>query len=206
MPKTPNYILKGGAIIHPVGTSRFYTNPLPSDDIAEEFLSKFPNEINKFAQYPPDWEDRVAAYKSRKEAEAKAEAANKTAGSLKATSADEDLVAELKEQLAKSEAQIENLRKENSELSQSENTLKAEKEELALQVETLNKLLAEGSENPASEEDESEELNNLRMELETVKTELEAANTEVEKLKTDNRALKAANTRLKKNNNTKDAE
>lgn len=47
MPKAPNYILKGGALIHPVGTSRFYTNPLPSDDIAEEFLSKFPQEVNK---------------------------------------------------------------------------------------------------------------------------------------------------------------
>lgn len=79
MPKTPNYILKGGAIIHPVGTSRFYTNPLPSDDIAEEFLSKFPQEVNKFAQLPVDWEDRVAAYKARKveEARAKAEAEKK---------------------------------------------------------------------------------------------------------------------------------
>ncbi len=205
MPKTPNYILKGGAIIHPVGTSRFYTNPLPSDDIAEEFLSKFPNEINKFAQYPADWEERVAAYKSRKGAEAKAESANKTSGSLNAASVDEDRIAELEKQLTESEAMIENLRKENSGLSQSENTLKAEKEELELQVGTLNKLLAEKSENPASEEYESEELTNLRMELETVKTELEAANAEIEKLKTDNRALKAANTRLK-NNSTKDAE
>jgi len=204
MPKTPNYILKGGAIIHPVGTSRFYTNPLPSDDIAEEFLSKFPNEINKFAQFPADWEERVAAYKARKESEAKA-AANVTVDTLKATSADEDGIAELKKQLAEAEVMIENLRKENTELAKSEDALKAEKEELELQVETLNKLLAEKSESTASEDTEYEELNNLRMELETVKTELESANAENEKLKTDNRALKAANTRLK-NNSTKGAE
>lgn len=65
MPTKSNYTLKAGAIIHPVGTSKFYTNPLPSDEIAEEFLSKFPEQIGIFAAFPHDWEDRVAKYKAK---------------------------------------------------------------------------------------------------------------------------------------------
>ena len=193
MPKTPNYILKGGAIIHPVGTSRFYTNPLPSDDIAEEFLSKFPQEVNKFAQLPVDWEDRVAAYKARKaeEARAKAEAEKKAEGEI-ATTVNDGEAEELKTSLIEAGQQIESLRKD--------------KEDLSNTVKTLNKLLAERAESEsAGENSESEEVNNLQMELATAKAELDAAQAENEQLKLDNRALKAANTRLK-NNSAKDAE
>lgn len=66
MPSKSDYTLKAGAIIHPVGTSRFYTNPLPSNDVAEEYLSQYPGQISLFAHYPEDWEKRVAAYVERK--------------------------------------------------------------------------------------------------------------------------------------------
>ena len=66
MPTKSNYTLKAGAMIHPVGTSKFYTNPLPSDAVAEEFLSKFPEQIGIFASYPEDWEERVAFYVKNK--------------------------------------------------------------------------------------------------------------------------------------------
>ena len=68
MPAKPNYILKAGAMIHPVGTSKFYTNPI-ADEVAEDWLSKFPGQIVMFAEYPDDWEERVANYKAVKEAE-----------------------------------------------------------------------------------------------------------------------------------------
>jgi len=200
MPKAPNYILKGGAIIHPVGTSRFYTNPLPSDDIAEEFLSKFPQEVNKFAQLPVDWEDRVAAYKARKaeEARAKAEAEKKAEGEI-ATTVNDGEAEELKTSLIEAGQQIESLRKDKEDLSNTVKTLTEEKAELTQKVEALNKLLAERAESEsAGENSESEEVNNLQMELATAKAELDAAQAENEQLKLDNRALKAANTRLKK--------
>ncbi len=207
MPKSPNYILKGGAIIHPVGTSRFYTNPLPSDDIAEEFLSKFPNEVNKFAQLPVDWEDRVAAYKARKVEEVRAKAeAEKGVDVENASTPNDGDTAELKSALAEAGQQIESLRKDKEDLSITVKTLTEEKAELTQNVEALNKLLTERAESEsAGENSESEEVNNLQMELATAKAELEAAQAENEQLKLDNRALKAANTRLK-NNSAKDTE
>ena len=51
----------------------FYVNPIP-DEVAEEHLSKYPSEVNKFAHLPTDWEDRVAAYKARKLAQTKKKA------------------------------------------------------------------------------------------------------------------------------------
>lgn len=61
MPKQKsNYLLKGGAIIRRAGDNKFYTNPLPNDEVPELYLAEFPTEINKFASYPADWQARVA--------------------------------------------------------------------------------------------------------------------------------------------------
>jgi cob(I)alamin adenosyltransferase len=61
--KKPNYTLKAGAIVHPQGTSNFYAlNNIP-DEVAENWLGQFPNEIFKFETYPADWESRVKARK-----------------------------------------------------------------------------------------------------------------------------------------------
>lgn len=204
MPKTPNYILKGGAIIHPIGTSRFYTNPLP-DEIAEEYLSNFPLEVNKFAQLPSDWEDRVAAYKARKEQESRAKDAEDASRAVEAAAAGNEIET-LQSTLTEANQKIETLSKEKDELTLTVSTLTTEKEELVQQVESLNRLLAEKAEASVGADDsDSEEINNLQMELATAKEELAAAHSEIDQLKTDNRALKAANTRLK-NNSAKDAE
>lgn len=63
MPKKPNYILKAGAIIHPQGTSDFYSLGNIPDEIAEKWLGEYPADINKFETYPADWESRVKARK-----------------------------------------------------------------------------------------------------------------------------------------------
>ena len=66
MPKKPNYILKAGVIIHPQGTSKYYSlNNIP-EEVAEEWLGKFPADIVSFETYPQDWESRVQARKDGK--------------------------------------------------------------------------------------------------------------------------------------------
>lgn len=59
-----NYVLKGGAILRTAGSNKFYANPLPNDKVAEEYLAQFPDKINIFAQFPTDWEERVARRKA----------------------------------------------------------------------------------------------------------------------------------------------
>lgn len=65
MPKPKsNYTLKAGAMIRRPGENRAYINPLPNDEIPEKFLADFPQEIIRFAGFPPDWEARVALRKN----------------------------------------------------------------------------------------------------------------------------------------------
>lgn len=211
MPSKPNYILKAGALIHPAGTSKFYGNPLPSDDIAEEHLSKFPKEIIKFAYYPDNWEERVEAYKARKRQAEKSEVDKQAEeGSTRITnSSDEELAAKdkeiesLKVKLAEAEEALALANRRQTETEDKVSRVEAEKTELLQLVENLKS--ANDISGGESLNEESEETVSLRMELETVKTELESANETIEKLKIDNRALKAANTRLK-NNSAKDTE
>lgn len=203
MPEKPNYVLKAGALIHPAGTSNFYVNPIP-DEVAEEHLSKYPSEVNKFAHLPTDWEDRVAAYKARKLAQAKkkAEEAN---NEVPVTSAeDAEKIKILEAQLTEAQEAVKKydaLRKEAEEKSK---TLEYDKSTLEQEIEGLKAAL-ESQTVTDGEGEESDELAEVRMELATTKAELESANEEIASLKSDNRALKAANTRLK-NNGAKDAE
>lgn len=217
MPAKPNYILKAGALIHPAGTSKFYTNALPSDDIAEEHLSKFPADIIKFAHYPADYEQRVEAYKARKQAELsdsnKSSEGNSddieqpslqdSPSSDNELSAKDEEISGLKARLAEAEEALALAKQCQSETEDKLSKAEMEKKDLLQMVEELK------SANTATDEEsfgeESEETASLRMELETVKTELESANETIDKLKIDNRALKAANTRLK-NNATKDSD
>ncbi len=203
MPEKPNYVLKAGALIHPAGTSNFYVNPIP-DEVAEGHLSKYPSEVNKFAHLPTDWEDRVAAYKARKLAQAKkkAEEANNEVPTTSAEDAEkikalEAQLTEAHEAVKKSDA----LRKEAEEKIK---TLEYDKSTLEQEIEGLKAAL-EGRAVTDGEGEESDELAEVRMELATTKAELESANEEIASLKSDNRALKAANTRLK-NNGAKDTE
>lgn len=56
-----DYTLKAGAIIHPQGTNRFYSLNTVPNEVAEQWLADFPNEISNFEAFPSDWRERVAA-------------------------------------------------------------------------------------------------------------------------------------------------
>lgn len=176
MPNKPNYILKAGAMIHPVGTSKFYTNPI-TDEVAEDWLSKYPNQIGMFAEYPEDWEERVANYTETQKAERCAEGEE--------SGVDEKASEEL--EAVKAELQAE----------KDENTaLKAE-------LESAKALLAEAEAKIAEKPEDNAVV--VNEELEKAKTEIAELKEENAKLKTDNRALKAANTRLKKGDDADEA-
>lgn len=64
LPERPNYVLRTGELIHFFGTSEYYINPL-EDEIAEEFLSRFPDQIGVFSEYPDDWKARVEEHRKR---------------------------------------------------------------------------------------------------------------------------------------------
>lgn len=203
MPEKPNYVLKAGALIHPAGTSNFYVNPIP-DEVAEEHLSKYPSEVNKFAHLPTDWEDRVAAYKARKLAQAKKEAED-AKNEVPATSAeDAEKIKALKAQLAEAQEAVKKSDALRKEAEDKVKTLEYDKSTLEQEIEGLKAAL-EGQTVTDGEGEESDVLAEVRMELATTKAELESANEEIASLKSDNRALKAANTRLK-NNGAKDTE
>lgn len=87
MPTFSDYKLKAGAVIHPAGTSKFYAHRLPSNDIAEAYLSKFPDKISLFSEYPSDWRERVQRY--REYAEASAASSAKSATKDEAVTTDE---------------------------------------------------------------------------------------------------------------------
>jgi len=203
MPEKSNYVLKAGAIIHPAGTSRFYANPIP-DEVAEEHLSKFPSEVNKFAHLPSDWEARVAAFKARQQALAKNKA-EEFKDEVPAISTDDaERIKTLEVQLAKAHEALKQSDFLRDEAEEKIRLLELEKSQLEQVNEDLSAAL-EGQTVTDSENVESDELTQVRMELETTKTELESANEEIATLKSENRALKAANTRLK-NNGAKDTE
>ena len=176
MPKKPNYILKAGAMIHPVGTSKFYTNPI-TDEVAEDWLSKYPGQIGMFAEYPEDWEERVAKYAEAQKAKRCADGGE--------SGTDENVSEEL--ETVKAELQAE--KEENA-------TLKAE-------LESTKVLLAEAEAKVVANPEDGAVIANE--EIEKAKAEIAELKEENAKLKTDNRALKAANTRLKKGDDAEEA-
>lgn len=60
MKEKSNYCLKNGVLLQPeFGQSTFYTNANLTDEVAEKYLAKHPENINLFSVYPNDWEERV---------------------------------------------------------------------------------------------------------------------------------------------------
>ena len=165
MPKNPNYILKAGAIIHPQGTSKFYSLGNIPDEVAEEWLGKFPNDINKFETSPPDWQSRVQARKEGKVAEP-------TNDELKAE------VERLNDVVNAKDEEIEKLKLEAEAKAGAGDDGAA-----AMEIETLKADLAEANEalekSKAEAQQEVESLNKtideLKAEVERLKGELEAA-------------------------------
>lgn len=205
MPDKQNYILKAGALIHPAGTSKFYTNAIP-DDVAEEHLSKYPNDIIRFAHFPIDWEERVKTHALRKDETLKA--SNTAPVNDAKNVANEEKIKELSEALDKARQEAKDATEKCAEAEAKLAQAQADKTTLEAEIKEIRNLANEGS--GVNDGEESEEVSQLRMELETAKAELEVSKEEIATLKTDNRVLKAANTRLKNNGakglESKDAE
>lgn len=179
-----NYTLKAGVVLHRFGSPSFYVNPLPNDEVAEEHLALHPGEINLFATYPVDWENRVMAYKTRQLSK------TDTPGEKQNTIENAELnkLREEREQFSKEKKCLE---EDNARLSETVEKLNAQIEELK-EVNQGKDCIDDSA--PA----ESDEVANLLIEIETLRSDLQTANAEITTLKNDNRALKAANTRLKK--------
>lgn len=176
MPKKPNYILKAGVIIHPHGTSKFYSlNNIP-DDVAENWLGQFPAEINKFESYPTDWESRVKARQEGMVAEP-------TKDELK------DEVEKLNIALAEKDAEIEKLNativadnEVQSEVTRLNDEIAAKDAEITTAKEAMEAAVA------AAKKEVADDLNKTIAEL---KTKAMTANDTIEKQKAEIVQLKA---------------
>ena len=64
MKEKSDYGLKNGVVLQmEFGSSEMYTNANLTDEIAEKYLERYPDNIKYFSKKPDDWEERV---KSRK--------------------------------------------------------------------------------------------------------------------------------------------
>lgn len=64
MKEKTEYTLKAGVLLQmEFGSRDFYTNANMTDEIAETYLGKYPENIKFFAEYPEDWEAKVNARK-----------------------------------------------------------------------------------------------------------------------------------------------
>jgi len=176
MPKKPNYTLKAGAIIHPQGTSKFYSLANIPDDVAEEWLGKYPADINKFETYPTDWQSRVEARKEGRVAEP-------TVDELKAE------VERLNDVVNEKDVEIEKLTIEVETAKAKAEAGAGDDGAAAMEIETLKADLAAANEelekSKAEAQAEVEALNKnvdeLKAEVERLTKELEAANKKAAK-------------------------
>lgn len=69
------YKLKNGVLLQmEFGSSDFYVNETLTDEIAEQYLAKYPDNILFFAEYPEDWEERAAKKVEKKKKKSKGKA------------------------------------------------------------------------------------------------------------------------------------
>lgn len=69
------YKLKNGVLLQmEFGSSDFYVNETLTDEIAEQYLAKYPDNILFFAEYPKDWEERAAKKVEKKKKKSKGKA------------------------------------------------------------------------------------------------------------------------------------
>lgn len=163
------YILKAGALLRKPGSNKFYANPLPNDEVPESYLAEFPNQINLFASYPPDWEERVKARKDGRKVESAPSA-----------------------EVAPLNAEISRLKTEADEKDKLIAELKSVNAEQSEAIEELRTKIQELQSIPAQED--AEEIGNLKMQLDMANADLKAANEEIEALRAANEALKANKT------------
>lgn len=53
------YSLLAGFIIQDFENGKMYTNANLTDEVAEDYLKRFPKQIQMFAKFPDDWEERT---------------------------------------------------------------------------------------------------------------------------------------------------
>lgn len=53
------YSLLAGVIIQDFENGKVYTNANLTDEVAEGYLKRFPKQIQMFAKYPENWEERI---------------------------------------------------------------------------------------------------------------------------------------------------
>lgn len=169
--KKSNYVLKAGALLRRAGDNKFYSNPLPNDEIPEKHLADFPEAISLFASYPNDWQRRVEARKEGHTPE----------GELSQEEA-QNIISGLKAELQNKDDEIATL---NLELKEKNSII----EEMKKHLESAP---AEGVAIP-----ESEEVGNLKLQLTALTADLESANNEISALKEENSKLKEAKTTKK---------
>ena len=69
------YKLKNGVLLQmEFGSSDFYVNETLTDEIAEQYLAKYPDNILFFAEYPDDWKERAAKKVEKKKKKSKGKA------------------------------------------------------------------------------------------------------------------------------------
>lgn len=54
-----SYSLLAGVIIQDFENGKVYTNANLTDEVAEGYLKRFPKQIQMFAKYPDNWEERI---------------------------------------------------------------------------------------------------------------------------------------------------
>lgn len=139
MIKKSNYVLKSGIIVHPAGTNKFYANAKIPDEVAEEYLGKYPQNIIEFAVYPADYLARVEARKNGQAVEdvdvetlkASVKALNEENDALKTKVSELNSKLEMHDEVIQTKQSLE---AENSRLSSENKTLKAEVEALKAEL------------------------------------------------------------------------
>lgn len=64
MKEKSEYSLKNGILLQMgFGSSEMYTNANLTDEVAEKYLARYPNNIRYFSKKPEDWEERVRTRK-----------------------------------------------------------------------------------------------------------------------------------------------
>jgi len=189
MPKNPNYVLKAGAIVHPQGTSKFYSLGNIPDDVAENWLGQFPQEISKFETYPTDWESRV---KARKEGTV----VEPTNDELKAE------IEKLNAEIEAKEAEIEQLKAEAGDKSAEAIEIETLKNDLATANEAIEKGKAEAQEEVAGL---NKSIAELKVKLADANDANEKQKAEIEKLKSELAAAKKAEKKAEKEAGKADA-
>lgn len=183
LPEKPNYILKAGCIIHPQGTSKFYSLNNVTDEAAENHLAKFPHDIAMFETYPTDWESRVKARQD---------------GTVHIPTADElkDEVEKLSKEIAEKDVRIEELEGKSASANEAFEKCKAEAQaEVADLHDKLEKKDAEiDAAVSAAKKEVTDAMNKtiaeLKKEALTASDTIAKQKAEIEKLKADLDAAK----------------